>query len=85
MGRSTKPKPGERWQPGEHEIVSCKAKLYYSSAMAAGKAKDHIKRSSGPVAKSLNIYRCAYCDGWHLGRPRKPAKAHHRRKQVDVD
>jgi len=64
---------GQRWLPGEHEAVSCKAKLRYGSGVAAGKAKDGMRRQhrTGPATEALNVYRCHYCDGWHLGRPTK--------------
>lgn len=63
----------QRWHPGEHESRSCLTKHRYPSAIAAGKAKDALRRQhrTGPAADTLNVYRCQYCDGWHLGRPRK--------------
>jgi hypothetical protein len=67
---------GERWHPGEHEAVSCLSKHRYPSGAAAGKAKDAMRRKhrTGPATETLNVYRCQYCDGWHLGRPQKRRK-----------
>jgi hypothetical protein len=64
---------GERWHPGEHESRSCLTKHRYPTGTAAGKAKDAMRRQhrTGPATDALNVYRCQYCGGWHLGRPRK--------------
>lgn len=64
---------GQRWHPGEHESRSCLTKLRYPSGIAAGKAKQALRRAkrTGPAAETINVYRCQYCGGWHLGRPRK--------------
>lgn len=69
---------GQRWGPGEHESVSCSTKLRYASGTAAGKAKDAMRRRHGPSDEALNVYRCHYCDGWHLGRPQKQKRLKHR-------
>lgn len=63
----------QRWHPMEHESRSCLTKMRYKSAVAAGKAKEAIRRQhrSGPSADCLNVYRCQYCSGYHLGRPQK--------------
>ena len=29
------------------------------------------KHRTGPATEALNVYRCQYCDGYHLGRPQK--------------
>lgn len=73
----------ERWHPGEHEARSCLTKHRYNSAVAAGKAKDHMRRrAGGPCDESMNVYRCHYCDGWHLGRPRKKRTLRNRAQQL---
>lgn len=77
----------QRWHPGEHESRSCLVKLRYPSAVAAGKAKDAMRRQhrTGPSTDTLNVYRCQYCGGYHLGRPLKVRTPHKRRKRVNVD
>lgn len=73
---------GQRWHPGEHEMVSCQSKHRYPSGTAAGKAKDAMRRKGrhGPSDEALSVYRCHYCDGWHLGRPQKQKKLKTRRR-----
>lgn len=57
-----------RWLPGEHEALMCSSKIAYKSGAAAGKAKAGMKRRTHG---DLNVYRCPYCDLWHLGRPKR--------------
>lgn len=41
----------------------CKRKIKYTSKSAAGKA--------ARATKGCHVYSCDYCDGWHVGHPRK--------------
>lgn len=65
---------GVRWMPGELRAVMCSGKTPYKSGVLAGKAKDGLKRKrrGNGLADELNVYRCEYCEFWHIGRrPRK--------------
>jgi len=41
----------------EREIRGCKSKRYYSSLVTASRAAAVVKQT---------VYRCDYCDGFHL-------------------
>lgn len=64
---------GVRWAPGELRAVMCSGKIAYKSAVEAGKAKDRMKRRSKTFG-GTNVYRCFYCDSWHIGRRPKAKK-----------
>lgn len=59
--------------------TSCLGKQKYEYGPAAAKAKDHLK-SKKAKRGGLSVYRCHFCEYWHLGRPGKLAAPKRRRK-----
>ena len=44
-----------------------KLKVMYNTKKSAQKAADSMKRKQG---KHFSVYKCMYCDGYHLGKNR---------------
>lgn len=57
--------------PGEvisHRDSSCTGKIRYQSKHKAKAHKKHLHSVFGGKPIDLSAYRCAYCEGFHLGR-----------------
>lgn len=71
----------KRFEPGTigHRQYTCMRKISHpTEARARKSAKEHRKKY-GP---KMNVYKCYYCNGWHLGR--KTSKHVIRQRQNNV-
>ncbi len=59
--------------PDDYEYRSCIGKVRYGSGAEAAEARRRMRskphRKSGKGRGDLNIYKCEFCKGHHLGRP----------------
>ncbi len=59
--------------PDDYEYRSCVGKERYGSGGEAAEARQRMKnkarRRTAKQRGKLNIYRCDFCHGFHLGRP----------------
>ena len=50
-------------------FASCDGKIKYQTGLEAGKAKDRMDKKHN--RHKVNVYRCQFCAGWHIGHQRK--------------
>ena len=76
------PQFGFRTEEQEQRRVAgtCLRKVRHQSRLAANLAVSVM----GSRAKGTKVYRCAECDGWHIGHPNPlfDLSAHHAQKEM---
>ncbi|MCX6786233.1 MAG: hypothetical protein NTU85_00160 [Candidatus Kaiserbacteria bacterium] len=75
MARKKHRKSGKRNKRGKpHEnkrVRTCQTKVRHSIKDRAEKHANDLNRKKGNGSEVWTVYFCSFCDGWHVGRPKK--------------